>query len=90
MVSSDQKVVRIYPHDDQMRLYRCKECGKVSVSLGYLHGHIEKHQGFGPFNLIPNPFKTANPAALMEKTEVLYVREFAIDDTDKVPITKEN
>lgn len=59
-------------------LYRCTECGKLSVSRGYLHGHIEKHQGFGPFNIIPDPRKTANPDALDEKTEVLEVTSYEV------------
>lgn len=50
-------------------LYRCTECGKLSVSLGYLHGHAEKHRGWGPWNLLPAI--PGDEAALMELTEVL-------------------
>jgi hypothetical protein len=66
---------------EEIELYRCTECGKISVSRGYLHGHIEKHQGFGPFNIIPDPRKTANPDALDEKTEVLTVTEYEVSET---------
>lgn len=70
---------------DPVTLYRCTECGKESTSLGWLHAHIEKHQGFGPFNIIPDPLKTANFDALMEKTEVLRVEEYNIVDLNDVP-----
>lgn len=66
--------------DAHFELYRCTECGKLSVSLGWIHGHIEKHQGIGPFNLIPDPRKTANPDALMMKTEVIQVTDYRTVD----------
>lgn len=57
---------------EAVTVYRCTECGKESVSVGWLHAHIEaKHTGFGPFNLIPNPFALGNFDRDMEKTEVL-------------------
>lgn len=61
------------------KIYRCTECGKVSVSLGWLHGHIEgRHHGFGPWNIIPNPLKIGNFNACMEKTEVLIIKEYQV------------
>jgi transcription initiation factor TFIIIB Brf1 subunit/transcription initiation factor TFIIB len=54
---------------ETVELYRCTECGKLSVSLGYLHGHAEKHRGWGPFGLLPAISGDAD--ALMEYTEVL-------------------
>jgi len=57
------------------RLYRCTECGKISVSLGWLHAHIEaKHTGFGPFNIIPNPFRLGRGDKDMDQTEVMRVK----------------
>lgn len=50
-------------------LYRCTECGELSVSLGQLHGHAEKHRGWGPFGLLPAI--PGDAEALMEYTEVL-------------------
>ena len=60
----------------EFQLYRCTECGKVSVSLGWIHGHAEKHNGLGPFNIIPDPRRTANPDALNEFIEVIEVESF--------------
>lgn len=69
-------------------LYRCTECGKESVSVGWLHAHIEaKHTGFGPFNLIPNPFALGNFDRDMEKTEVLRATDperVTIDEVEYV------
>ncbi|UXF51005.1 MAG: hypothetical protein HQRvContig04_44 [Haloquadratum phage sp.] len=69
-------------------LYRCTECGKESVSMGWLHAHIEaKHTGFGPFNLIPNPFALGNFDRDMTMTEVLRAtdpEQVTIDEVDDV------
>jgi hypothetical protein len=65
-------------------VYRCTECGKESVSVGWLHAHIEaKHTGFGPFNLIPNPFAIGNSDRDMKMTEVLRA-----EDPDRVGINE--
>lgn len=62
-------------------LYRCTECGKVSVSIGWLHAHIDgKHHGFGPFNIIPNPLAIGNFDRCMEKTEVIGVTDYELRD----------
>lgn len=64
-----------YESDGQLVLFRCSECGHVSLSLGGLHGHIEKHRGYTRFN-IPVPFTGTMPGnvdRLMERTEVLRV-----------------
>lgn len=69
-------------------IYRCTECGKTSVSVGWLHAHIEaKHTGFGPFNIIPNPFAIGNYDNDMTMTEVLRVTEaesIPIEEVDDV------
>jgi len=58
--------------DETVTVYRCTECDKVSASLGHLHAHIDaKHHGFGPFNLLANPFKLGDYERCMEKTETL-------------------
>jgi len=57
-------------------LFQCKDCGTVSDSIGELHAHIEaKHTGFGPFNIIPNPFRIGRGDKDMEETTVLRVTE---------------
>lgn len=67
---------------DAVVIYRCTECGKQSVSVGWLHAHIEaKHTGFGPFNLIPNPFAIGNFKNDMTMTEVLRA-----DDPERIDI----
>lgn len=66
-----------YESDGGLVLFRCKECGYVSLSLGGLHGHCEKHRGYTSLN-IQIPFtKTsmANVDELMKLTEVLRVDE---------------
>lgn len=73
--------------DRELVLYRCTECGKTSVSVGWLHAHIEKHVGFGPFNIIPDPRKHANFNALMEHTEVLRVDEYSVVDIEEVEVS---
>jgi hypothetical protein len=58
-------------------LFRCRECGHLSLSLGSLHAHIEKHRGFTRFNL-QLPFTKTSPGdfkRLMDKTEVLRVTD---------------
>jgi hypothetical protein len=39
--------------EDTITLYRCSECGYLSTSYGWMHGHAEKHRGWGPFNALP-------------------------------------
>lgn len=65
--------------DETIEIYRCTECGKLSVSVGWLHGHIEKHLGWGPWNIFPPPLP-GNYEALMEKTEVLEVTDYELKD----------
>jgi len=60
--------------DETLTLYRCTECGKLSVSLGYIHGHAEEHNpGWGPFGLFPHPKRTGNTDVLDEFVEELTV-----------------
>lgn len=66
-----------YESDGKLVLFRCRECGHTSMSLGSLHAHIEKHRGYTRYN-IQIPFtKTAmaNGERLKELTEVLRVDE---------------
>lgn len=67
--------------DGDITLYRCTECGKLSVSIGYLHGHIEGHRGWGPFNILP-PLPTGNPDRLMEYTETIHVTDYEVETHD--------
>ena len=76
-----------YEADGDLVLFRCRECGYISLSLGKTHGHIEKHRGYTRFN-IQIPFTktaTANIDRLMEYTEVLRVGEtdeISLDQVD--------
>lgn len=73
---------------DEIVLYRCTECGKLSVSLGWLHAHIEGHRGYTWLG-IQIPFtKTAvaNVSELMKRTEVLRVEEYDVVSLDEVEV----
>ena len=66
-----------YEADGNLVVFRCRECGQHSLSLGSLHAHIEGHRGYTRFG-IQVPFtKTAvaNGDELMTRTEVLRVDE---------------
>lgn len=66
-----------YEADGGLVLFRCKECGYTSLSIGKIHGHCEKHRGYTRWN-IQVPFtKTVmgDFDRLMELTEVLRVEE---------------
>lgn len=73
-------------HDDssdELVIYRCTECGKTSVSLGWLHAHCEQHRGlFG----IPFPWLMGDFDALMEMTEVLRVEDYSSVGLDEVTV----
>ena len=60
--------------DSDIEIYRCTECGKISVSLGWLHGHIEKHRPIWKF------WKVGEPAFLDERTEILSVTDYEVSD----------
>lgn len=72
--------------DEEIVLFRCTKCGKLSVSIGWLHGHIERHQGLGPWNTFPAPRKIGNFNALMDYTEVLRVTEVKKTTLDDVEV----
>lgn len=83
------RVVRLMTddrHGDELVLYRCTECGKLSVSVGWLHAHIEaKHTGFGPFNIVPDIRAIGNYQNDMTMTKVLRVdeaTEIGIEDVE--------
>jgi hypothetical protein len=66
-----------YTEDDDLVVFRCQECGFTSMSLGYVHGHIEGHRGYTRFN-IQLPLTDTSPGnyeALMDRTEVVRVAE---------------
>jgi hypothetical protein len=68
--------------DGNLVLFRCSECGQVELSLGSLHGHVERHRGYTRLG-IQLPFTKTSPGAvdqLMEHTDVLRV-----DATSEVP-----
>lgn len=53
----------------EFEVYRCTECGKQSVSIGWLHGHIETHRPLWKF------WKSGDPEFLNDRTEVLTVTD---------------
>lgn len=74
-----------YSSDGDLVVFRCTECGHVSLSLGSLHGHCESHRGYTRFN-IQIPFtksSMANVDELMQMTEVLRV-----DDTTNISLSE--
>lgn len=68
---------------DETVIYRCTECGKTSVSLGWLHGHCERHRGFFGLQL---PWRIGDFDALMEYTEVLRVDEYTEVELEEVEV----
>ncbi|WP_181693292.1 hypothetical protein [Natronomonas sp. LN261] len=75
-----------YDVEGDLILFRCRECGQTSMSLGALHGHCEKHRGYTRWG-ISLPFTESSPGnfdQLMELTEVLRVEETAEIDLEDV------
>lgn len=70
----------------ELVIYRCTECGKTSVSIGWLHAHINKHLSIGPLGLIPIPWKFGRPKHQMKHTEVLRVDEYSKVGLDEVTV----
>lgn len=54
----------------EFTLYRCTVCGKVSLSLGRLHAHIEGHRPLWRF------WQVGDSKFLVERTERLEVTEY--------------
>lgn len=56
-------------------LFQCRDCDRLSLSLGSLHAHIEQHRGYTRFGIQLPIGKTSpgNFEQLMEKTDVLRV-----------------
>lgn len=66
--------------DEEIVVYRCTECGKTSVSIGWLHAHVERHRGFFGLQL---PWRVGDFDALMEMTEVLRVEDYSEVDIER-------
>lgn len=75
-----------YKADGDLVLFRCTECGYVSLSLGWLHGHIERHRGYTRFGIQLPLTKTSpgNVDELMKRTEVLLVEDTSEVSLDEV------
>jgi len=58
--------------DGEPVVFRCRECGYQSVSLGQLHGHAEQHRelAIDPFGLVVPPWRWGDAEALMAFTEI--------------------
>lgn len=66
-----------YESDGRLVLFRCRECGYTTMSLGGLHAHCERHRGYTRLK-IQLPFTRTSPGRfdeLMKLTEVLRVDE---------------
>jgi len=66
-----------YESDGDLVLFRCSECGRVDLSMGSLHSHIEGHRGYTRFG-IQIPFTSTamgDVDELMKRTEILRVQE---------------
>ena len=75
-----------YDADGRLVLFRCTECGYISLSLGGLHVHIESHRGYTRFN-IQLPFTGSSQGdfgALMDRTQVLRVDDVTEIDREEV------
>jgi len=85
MTLADEILHEQYESDGDLVVFRCSECGYVSVSLGEVHGHIERHRGYTRFG-IQLPFTAESPGdfgALMDRTDVLRVT-----DAEPVPLSE--
>lgn len=74
-----------YESGGSLVLFRCRECGQTSMSLGSLHAHCETHRGYTRFN-IQLPFTKTSMAEfdqLMEYTEIVKV-----DETSEITLTE--
>ena len=60
---------------EELDLYRCKECGYVSRSIAFLHGHIESHTSV---------LKTGNVDELMKYVEKLEVKEYETHEVEEL------
>lgn len=61
--------------ETDMVLYRCKECGYWSKSIGYLHGHMEGHTKW---------YSLADVDKFMEMTEKIVVDSYRTEDIDSL------
>lgn len=74
-----------YESDGDLVLFRCSECDYVSMSIGSIHAHVEKHRGYTRFN-IQIPFTKTSMGKfnrLMDYTEVLRV-----SDTERIELNE--
>jgi len=76
-----------YESDGNLVLFRCRECGYTSLSVGNLHAHVEGHRGYTRFN-IQLPYTKTSPGdfgRLMDYTDVLMVEstsEISLSDVE--------
>jgi hypothetical protein len=74
-----------HENDGALVVFRCRECGQHSLSLGSLHAHIEGHRGYTRLG-IQVPFTQTSPGdfdRLMEYTDVLRV-----DNMSEMPLAE--
>ena len=74
-----------YESDGDLVVFRCRECGYTSLSLGATHAHIERHRGYTRFNIqLPLTHTSrGNVEQLMDYTDVLRVT-----DTDAITLAE--
>lgn len=68
--------------NETVELFRCTECGKLSVSQGWLAAHVDaKHRGFTRFNIQP-PVGPRAPGQASEIDRHIERIEAEIVDTE--------
>jgi len=67
--------VRLDDEPDDFILYQCRECGYWTKSLGYLHGHLEKHTGF---------WSLADIEKFNEMTRKIVVTEYREEEVENL------
>jgi hypothetical protein len=75
-----------YESDGDLVVFRCSECGRIDLSVGSLHAHIEGHRGYTRFG-IQLPFTQTAPGRfkeLMGYTDVLLVEDTSEIDLSEV------
>lgn len=75
--------------NEEIVLFRCTKCGKLSTSLGWLHGHVEKHRGY-TWLKIQLPFTKTSPGdfdRLMDYTEVIQVTDYDSVELEDVEVS---
>lgn len=72
-----------YTHDGELVLFRCKECGYTTLSLGFIHAHVEQHWPYLKWFVHFLPW-TGEWDDWMQHTEVLRVDAYSETELSEV------